>query len=413
MIFILAFLMMAGTFNSVAFAGMEKISDGYNGMLDWIECSLKSSGLQNLRAQALRKYGLLINPYFKSSFDYTSNVFKAPEKRHEATIWKFTPGVNMTHTSKYAQVGVSYEADFNYFTKFGSQNEQDQRFSAFADIHPTDNLTITASEEFVQEGATAGDAANEPLNFFDNTVRAGISYKWGSLTGELGYQNFSREYAGDIFDRYSYIENKYNFLSHYQINECTKVYSGYELGFIDYDESGFRNATTHEFPVGVQGMLIGDVAYSGRVGVHIRNQEAENFNDWWGFVGNLALRKKLTEKTTAEIGFMRRPVEATFDVVPIYDEKMFYGNATYQLKPNVRGRTRISYSNRDFEDLATVGNVVAKRDDDVFGIGVGVDYAARKWLIFNIDYSFERRNSNISDFDMTENRLSLGMTLPV
>ena len=31
----------------------------------------------------------------------------------------------------------------------------------------------------------------------------------------------------------------------------------------------------------------------------------------------------------------------------------------------------------------------------------------------NIDYQYQRRESNISDFDYTENRMTLGLTIPI
>jgi len=417
LVFSLGLLLMFASFGAVSYAGDGNVATK---MLDRIEDLAKESGLQGLRQQALQNYGILINPYFKAAFDFTSNVFKAPNERREDVLWTFTPGVNATYTQEYGQVGLSYEANFRYFTKHGDQNEQDQSFSAFADIHPMENLTLRASEEMVQMGATAGAPGVEPLNFLDNTVNAGMLYQWGELTGEFNYQNFVREYAGDLFDRFSYSENQYTLRSHYQINEDMKATFGYILGFVNYDEDvnggnvyHSRDATYNEFPVGVEGVLPwGDIFYAGTVSIYLRHQEAKGLNDFWAFMGQALLRKQIG-CTSLEAGFLRRPVEATFDVVPIYDEKMFYINAVQQLRKNLRARMDISFSNRDYEDIGTVGNVVAKRDDNVFSYGLGIDYAARKWLIMNLDYRVERRNSNISDFDYTENRLTLGMTIPV
>ena len=56
---------------------------------------------------------------------------------------------------------------------------------------------------------------------------------------------------------------------------------------------------------------------------------------------------------------------------------------------------------------------VRQRHDNVTGLNVGFDYAVRKWLILNTEYRFNHRNSNIHAFDANENRLSLGMTVPL
>jgi len=386
-----------------------------------VESMLRGTGLQKLRTQALKNFGLVVNPYFKWSADFTSNVFREPRVRSEDVIWKFTPGVNMTYTNEYGQLGLSYEADFNYFTKYSEQNEQDQAFSAYAEIHPIDGMRINVSEELRQQGATAGDYSLEPLNFTDNTVTTSAAYDISEvITGEIGWQNFSREYAGDIFDRYSYIENKLTFRGYYQFNEDTRLHSGYEFGLVDYDEGNnspgqwyAMDASYHEFPVGIETKLPFDVYAAGKVGAYFRTQDAAELNDFWAFVGSASLKKQITQKTATEVGFLRRPVEATYGNIPIYDEKLWYVNTTHALRPNVRGRMDMSYANRDFEDVSTVGRVVSQRDDSVYSVGVGMDYALCRWMIMNLDYRYELRNSNISDFDCTENRLSLGMTIPM
>lgn len=382
--------------------------------LDDLGQMIQNSPLHTLRVQALKNYGLMINPYFKAGFDLTNNVFGAPEKRHMATIWTFTPGINITHTGGYGQMGLSYEAPFRYFTKFGMQNEQDQNFSAFVDLHPTEDLRVQVTEDMAQVGATAGAPGIEPLNYLDNTVTTTVTYDMDAYTAEAGYENFMREYAGVLSDGFSYSDNNLHVKGYYHLSdEKTVVFGGYQLGFIHYDENSTRNAVYHEFPVGFRTVLPMDIFLSATVAVHIRNQEAENRNDWWAFIGDVRLQKELTKRTSIETGFMRRPVEATFATTEIYDEKTIFANLLHKFSSRFRGRADISWANRDFESRATVGAVTVKRTDHVVNMGVGLDYALRKWLVLNMDYRYSRKNSNLSDFDATENRFSLGMTMPV
>jgi hypothetical protein len=396
-----------------AYASVEGVQNGWNGMLDGIENFMKDNPLQKLREQAVKKYGLLINPYFKMGFDFTSNTFRAPNDGREDVIWTFTPGFNATYNHDYGQIGLSYEADFVYFSKHEDQHEQNQVFAVYSDIYPTDNLSISVSEELSQEGAIGGAPGLEPLNYRDNTVSAIVAYTWGSLVGEVGYTNFDREYNGDIFDTFSYNEDQWTFYVYHDVTENLRANVGYELGMIGYDETSGRNATYHEYATGVEGSLPGDIKYAARGAFHVRRLNISDFNNYWWVVGDVNLSKKINDAITVYTGFVRRPVEATFATVPVYDEKSLYAGANYKVTENVRGKFGINFANRDFEEISAVGSTVVKRDDDVFGLNLGVDWAARKWLVFNLGYGLERRNSNISSFDYTENKLTTGVTIPM
>lgn len=397
-------------------ATAEQTDTGVGSALDWIENVAEESPFQDLRMKLSEDYGIRINPYFKSQFDLTSNVYGEPADEQQDVLWTFSPGVKVNYANEFVSVGTEYQADFHYFTKESKENEQDQSFAAFVDIHPNEKWSIRASESLNQKGATAGDQNLEPINYLDNTVNASIGYVWDEKTdSEIGYRNFSREYAGDLYDRNSYIENFYFARSNYKLNESTKVFGGFDLGFVDYDETDTRDAIFYEWPVGIQGKLpVWDIDYYGSVSAYLRNVEANDSNNFWAFLGSAWLSKKFNEnKTTVKAGFIRRPGETTFNDIPIYDEKTMYANATHLFSRKLRGRMDISYSNRDYEDIGTVGNVTLKRDDDVLSYGLGFDYAVRKWLVFNLDYSISVQDSNFSDFDYNENRMTLGMTIPV
>lgn len=383
-------------------------------VLDKFDRFMTSGPLARLKAQALKNYGFALNPYFKTGFELTDNVFKIPEPNRQDVLWTFTPGINATHTSKYGEVGLSYESQFRYFTRHELQNEQDQSFSAFANLYPTEKLNLKVSEEFVQQGSTAGAPSVEPLNSTDNTVRASAIYDvTETLSGELGYKNFSRYYAGEIFETFSYLENEYFAEGQYKLTENHTVISGYHFGTIDYTETSSRNALYHTLPLGLRGTLPCGLQYDGTVAAYIRNQEASNRNNFWAFIGSFDLKKNITEKTAVGGGFMRRPVESTYDNAELSDNKTFYGNLTHRFTPRLRGRFDLSWTNADFESSAATGGVTVKRDDDIFGVGLGVDFALRKWMILNADYRCERRNSNLSAFDYTENRFVIGTTIPL
>ena len=92
---------------------------------------------------------------------------------------------------------------------------------------------------------------------------------------------------------------------------------------------------------------------------------------------------------------------------------MVQGSGSYVFNSKFRGRTGASFARREFENPATIGAIVSERRDILGTAFVGLDYIFRPWLIVNLDYKYERSNSNNSNFDYTNNIVALGMTMPL
>jgi hypothetical protein len=264
-------------------------------------------------------------------------------------------------------------------------------------------------------GETAGAVDLDPVNYLDNTFRVTPGYKLtDNWTLEGGFEYFYRRYNSDIYKRFAYTDEKYTARVYRNISEGAKVYLEGDLGFIEYDKEPSRAATYYNILPGIEGSLPWDITMMAELGFQRRNNHSEFHKDLAMFICSMSFRKEFNnKKTMVELSFTRRPVEATFENLTTYDEKFLYSGVRHLIVPKLRGRAGIFYANRDFEKSATVGNVTVKRDDDEFGVNAGMDYAARKWLIIHADYNFERRNSNISAFDYTENKATIGFTMPL
>jgi len=376
---------------------------------------MEDGPLAKLKASLQKNYGLTINPYLKSGFEFTNNVFKTPKPYRRDEIWTLTPGINATYTNQYGESGLSFESPYHYFTRHSEENVRDQSFAAFTDLHPNDQINIKLSEELTHTGGTSGARNVEPLQSLDNSVKAGVTYDvTDKASVEAGYKNFMREFNGEFNDAFNYSENEFYGEGFYTINEQIKPFIGYHLGFIHYDETRSRNATYHEFPIGARGILPwGQVQYEAGTGLYFRNQQADARNDLATVIWNANLKKQFTERTAATLGFSRHPVESTFDDAETSDDNRLYTNITHRLTERLRLRIDSSYTNKHFDHRSTVGPDTVRRNDNIFSLGMGFDFALRKWMIYNIDYRLERRNSNLTPFDYTENRIVTGVTIPL
>lgn len=419
--FFAAWLVLVGVLFAASDSSLLAMTEGVENVFTEIESIAGKTPYPRLKGY-LQEKGIQIQPYFKTRMDYTSNVFGAPDAKDDV-IWVFTPGIRGAANLFYTTLTFGYEADFNYFTKFSKQNEQDQSFFVSGILNPTPDSYLQVNEQFVQKGVTAGDALFEPVDYADNTVNVTGGYVWKDWTAQMAYENYDREFQAQVAKQFSYNENRFDWRLYRKVTDTSRFHSGFKLGILDFEKFHSRDTSWYEFPIGGNAKFWG-VDAEGSVGIHRRNLHAEGREDLTYVVGSLSLRKKLREKTTVDLSFLRRPVESSFENQTVYDEKLLSAGLTHLCTSKLRGKASISWANRDFEESSFTGQRfivggatfisqagVLERSDHVFAYDAGFDYIVRRWLIVNMGYRYSRRDSNVASFDATEHRLSLGSTI--
>ena len=244
-----------GVSSAPARATFDELGQFGTTLLDHVENAAIKSGLVDLKQKLWKEKGILIKPYFKTSYDLSSNVFHAPNTHsdHTDSIWQFIPGLQYIVNTPYGVIGGAYEATLRYYTQFVNQNEQDQHFVVYGNFTPTENTYLRVTERLKQEGATAGNSAFDPVDYLENTVSAVTGYNAGGFTYEFGYENFDRSYSTDAAKFYNYNENKYDLRVYAKITDTTRVFSGARLGVADFTKNSSRDTHYYEIPIGLDG----------------------------------------------------------------------------------------------------------------------------------------------------------------
>ncbi|MBI4388084.1 MAG: outer membrane beta-barrel protein [Candidatus Omnitrophica bacterium] len=426
--FLLACLLVPA--GSLFAADGASASNWFDGVLDGIENFVEGTGFVKAKENLREKHGLQVKPFLKTGLDFTDNAFHAPKSNEKPdTIWKFTPGLQIRHDGDYGAIGGAYEAPFRYHGKYGSQNAQDQAFLVYADLKPTENVYVRASDQFKYEEAIAGSPLTKKIAYVDNNVSALIGRNQGDWAYEGGFQLLDRNFKTTVADMYSSVETKYNGRVKRRLKDG-EVYSGGRIGDVHFNKIDTRETIYYEVPIGYEGNLPWFGLFTNSmVGFHYRNQTARGRNDWVNVVTDLLLQKRFnSNRTVISAGFLRRPVESTFSTATIYDEKSWSTSLKHLITQKLRGRIDARVSTNKYHDginggarvvvagttvvLITPPNMI-RRFDQVFDFVAGFDYSLRKWLILHLDYEFSRRNSNISSLDYTDNTLSLRTTIPL
>ncbi|MBI1978114.1 MAG: outer membrane beta-barrel protein [Candidatus Omnitrophica bacterium] len=358
-----------------------------------------------------------VKPYFKGSFEYDSNVFlepKAPKRRDEA-VWVWTPGVAINlpfGDEKQYRVGAVYEARFTEFTKYDEHDDVGQTLGAVADLKLTDDIYAKVTEEFIQDAARAGTRTAKKVEYTQNRVSPTVGYHWGDWTLEGQYWNEIRDFESAIYRAFSYANNGFLTTIYRTLFPNFRGLVDYSFSHYDYAADETRVGWYHQIRAGVTGQLSERSNLLARMGYQKRDYKAHD-TQFDIPVWDVRLVHRLTSRTTLDFSFERTIEESAFTNNRAYDEKSFRAAGTYLFTQKLRGRAGTAFLRREYEREAFTGAVLVKRRDNIGRAFVGIDYIFRPWFIVNLDYRYDRSNSNNSNFDYTNNQVVLGMTMPL
>lgn len=385
--------------------------------LDTIEDLAHKFWLQDFSEQVLQASEVKIKPYFKGGIEYNSNVFYEPEapKTRDELVWIWTPGVSINYPfgedNRY-RVGAVYEARFTQFTKYDEHSDIGQSLGAVGNFKLTDDFLFNVAEEFVKDAARAGTRSAEAIEYTDQIVTPSFTYNWRNWSFEGEYRNAIRDFESAIYRVFSYANNAFTTRLLRDLAPNFKGLVEYTLSHYDYAADETRVGHYTEVKAGVKGQLSERTSILARAGYQERSYKKHDI-DYDIVVGDFRLTHRLTQRTNLDFYSHRTTQESQFTNNRAFDEKLIQGSANHLFTEKLRGRVGGWLARRDFDIVSTIGAVQVLRRDLVGSAFVGFDYAFRPWLITNLDYRYERSNSNNSNFDYTNNVVSLGMTMPL
>ena len=160
--------------------------------------------------------------------------------------------------------------------------------------------------------------------------------------------------------------------------------------------------------LGLEGEIRPDLFVRLKVGPHLRNYKKSTEVDFNSWVGSLELEYDFRSNIHFELEGYRDAVEATFQDVNFYKQHGIRFLGEYEFQPHWTAFSETEYYRNDYAERATVGRTVAQfRDDNHILTDLGLRYAFREWMEFELAYHFKHRESNFPEFDYTDHRVSL------
>jgi hypothetical protein len=354
-------------------------------------------------------------PEISTSEKYTDNVYLIHTDGREDTITTVSPKVSLDFAfAPRNYITFSYGGDFRFYRKSDNFKK---------DIHKTGlfwTLTTPKGSNF-KIGASADFDSIQPWSEKDHhrdfvVVKALVDtlFKVSSLI-ELGikYDYESRRFEDSIDEIDDFDMNTITFDIGYQMSPITEFLLEYSYCHQNNNNKldFFTDMDTNTIFVGVRWDPTAKL--SGDLKMGYTQTSVKEGDDFSGFAIDADLDYKLSDitrfKATASRMLMRSTVAARETGI-YYISTGGDLSATYSKWEPLKISMNLTYTNNNFEQLA---GVYEDREDNVYTVGLKVNYLIKNWLTSTLSYQYRRNKSNVESEDYKENRAELLFSLSI
>lgn len=235
----------------------------------------------------------------------------------------------------------------------------------------------------------------------------GLGREGNRLSGALGYIRFSRDYQEKLFKVLEHDYSIFTLTGYYRIFPRTRLLLEFNRGEIVYERDPARDGHYDQIWIGVRGELTGKTTGLVRVGYQDRSYECPLQPDEEFVVAEIGLLSAFREGTNLQLNYQRTAAEATYLAANFYRTDRISAQLIQRLGQRFTGRASLTFEDNDF--MEAVGGT-EKRADDIWTIGLGLEYYLREGMKARLGYEHRERDSNFDQHDHRRNLLSLSFT---
>lgn len=367
--------------------------------------------------QGLRVGAFRLVPSLTVSAEYTDNVILAPRETESDFTYTITPGLALEYQRPPTSLSVGYRADILRYLDRDEFDTVHHTVLASARTEVARRLKLSLADQFRRTTDFVGQPVPElaeRVARLENALKADVEYAVAERFGVgLGYQSFLVDYrAGAAFDELDRQDHVGAVSLFYQIFPRTSLFVEYGYQIVRYDIGAVadtRDSEAHRGQVGVRGDLTAKTTLQFKTGAEFKDFDDRTQPDSETFVVEGEAIYRYREPSQLRVFVRRANLESTATGTNTYVAT--YGGLELQ---HALGRqwlvTVVALGGvADYPEPTTVG--AQERVDRFYAAGLGIRYQFRPWLGLEVGYQIQVRNSNIADFDFTENRVRAGMTL--
>jgi polysaccharide biosynthesis protein VpsM len=381
--------------------------------------------------------GGYFHPYVTLQGEYTDNLYNVDTDKKSTFITTLSPGIwfalprkkviPVTLTPHNTSPGglqmqpKDYEGtdryqayalgglDFKYYSDETDLNTTDGVLEGMFRYNMRGGLSLQIVDRFTRDedrfdvGSLAGQKEDK---FKSNLALATADWKiTEKLRAKLDYSNFYLDYDEEIDAFKNRMDNGFDLYGYYIYSVKTSFFLEDKYVDVQYDTGTQYDNKQNFIFGGMKWDTTEKLAFLGKAGVQKRNFDSNQTElgrqkDYSGLALDVQTLYKFTEKTQFSLDMYRTSEET--DSTLASGKNVLGTTLSYKQKFNdkISASMGFTYEDADYAQL-----VDQKRDDAMFALRPAAQYLFREWLMGEISYVFEKRDSTDDLFDYKTNTI--------
>lgn len=297
--------------------------------------------------------------------------------------------------------------DFEYYSEDDDLNTINGLAEGLLRYNLRGGLSLQLLDRFSrdQDKYDAGSVIGVSEDQFDsNIVLATVDYRiTEKLRAKFEYSNFWLDYEDDVNLFQDRADNVFDLYGFYIYSEKTSFFVEGKYVDVQYDDATVNDNTQNFIYGGIKWATTEKVSLLAKAGW--QNKEFENDgaeaagrSDYDGFAVDVQGTYSFTEKTKMTLDLYRTNEET--DSVDASDKTVLGATLGYaqRFTEKISGSMAFSLADEEYTQL-----VEQDRDDTTFALQPAAQYLFREWLMGEVSYQFEKRDSSDDLFDYETN----------
>ena len=398
--------------------------------------SVETSGVPTQRTsqEVFGRRSGFIHPFLAVTGYYNDNVFYSRRSKKSDFVTILSPGVWLTvphvnekllsietsnvnpggfrikeyepETFRRYQIYLLYNADLDFFSRYSSENTVNHKLEGLFQYNLRGGLSLAFLDQFLIAHDDRGSGISTKVDKYkSNLAHFTASYEPSDrFKFKADYTNFLVDYDASRNDFRDRVDNGIALYAFYKFMPKTSVFIEYDYVNIDYDKniSGLDSREHHYFG-GLQWDVTAKTKGTVKAGYGVKDFVASDFGDENYFTMEANIDYKLTSKTTLILKAARETNETDISASDYILTNRIELEYLQRLTGKITAHIRLAYEDDDYRGGFLIDDEKERLKNRYYRGGFALQYKFKEWLETNIGYMYNRRNSNIDDFDYTSN----------
>lgn len=378
--------------------------------------------------------GGYLHPYLSLEGGFTDNLYNVDSDRTDSFLTRISPGIwftlprkriiPITITPHNASPGGlqleidDYEgtdryqlyalagADLFYYADDSDADTEDFTLEGMGRYNLAGGLSFQLLDRYSlgHDGFGVGSSTDDNLREFENNLLM-VTADWDiteKVRFKVDYSNFNLTYDDNINAFLERQDDAIDLYAYYKYSVKTSLFLQYRYVIVEYDSATEKDNTQDYYYAGVRWDTTDKLSLLFKAGLQYKeyDDETPDYSDSDNFVVDLQALYRITEKTEMLLDFYRKNEESDSTIA---SERVVFGaqfGYSQRVTDKVTGKLRFTYENADYSQL-----VASDREDDTYIIRPSVEYLFKEWLMAELAYSYEVRDSSEEVFDYQTNTI--------